>query len=312
MPPKLLSNLDLVRACDNCPYDDFPEPLYTLHLPQDSRPHGYLLESNIRKLPPSKDFHVNHTARTLTLDPVDTSTPLSESCTAAFQRVVDTAIENDIFVKIHGQHSEPFPILGARYRVQIERFAADLYGITARGAHLTVYTMTEDGMRIWVPRRSPDMFTYPNKLDSTVAGGVAAGETPMENLLREAQEEASLPSDMVRKGVKGAGVLTYMSYEPEGVDGREAAIVPDVVFCYDLEVDADVKPVPEDGEVKEFYLMSVEEVQGALGRGEFKTNSAVVMLDFLVRHSYITAENEEDYVEILQRMHRRLPFPVRP
>ena len=58
--------------------------------------------------------------------------------------------------------------------------------------------------------------------------------------------------------------------------------------------------------------MDVDEIQEALSRGEFKTNSAVVMLDFFIRHGIITSDNEKDYVEIMQRMHRRLPFPTAP
>jgi hypothetical protein len=34
------------------------------------------------------------------------------------------------------------------------------------------------------------------------------------------------------------------------------------------------------------------------------------MLDFFIRHGIISADNEEDFVEIRQRMHRRLPFSV--
>jgi hypothetical protein len=58
--------------------------------------------------------------------------------------------------------------------------------------------------------------------------------------------------------------------------------------------------------------MRVDEVKEALSRAEFKTNSAVVMIDFFIRHGIITADNEKDYVEIVQRMHRRLPFPTVP
>jgi hypothetical protein len=50
----------------------------------------------------------------------------------------------------------------------------------------------------------------------------------------------------------------------------------------------------------------VEEVKTALLRGEFKLNSAIVVIDFFVRHGVITAENERDHVEIVCRLHRRL------
>lgn len=89
-------------------------------------------------------------------------------------------------------------------------------------------------------------------------------------------------------------------------------MAPDLVYVYDLEVGPDIVPTPKDGEVKEFYLMGIEEVKRALKRGEFKTNSAVVMVDFFVRQGFVTAEEvgEGVLVEVSQRMHRRLPFPV--
>lgn len=98
--------------------------------------------------------------------------------------------------------------------------------------------------------------------------------------------------------------MAYVGHSKQGL------VVPDQVFVYDLEVGPDVIPVPRDGEVKEFNLMGVDEVKTSLAAGEFKPNSAVVMLDFFIRHGIITAENEKNYVEIVSRMHRRLPFPT--
>jgi len=39
--------------------------------------------------------------------------------------------------------------------------------------------------------------------------------------------------------------------------------------------------------------MGVQEVKDALRRGEFKTNSACVMIDFFIRHGVLTAEEEK-------------------
>ena len=69
-------------------------------------------------------------------------------------------------------------------------------------------------------------------------------------------------------------------------------------------------PRPRDGEVKEFYLWDVETVRGAMLRGEFKTNCALVLIDFFIRHGIVTDENEGDYLELMTRMHRILPVPT--
>jgi hypothetical protein len=43
-------------------------------------------------------------------------------------------------------------------------------------------------------------------------------------------------------------------------------------------------------------------------RGEFRPDSAAVLVEYLIRHGFITPENEPEFVEINVRLHRRLPF----
>lgn len=181
---------------------------------------------------------------------------------------------------------------------------------------MTVYTTDPPNssepseMKIWVPRRSAHLATYPNMLDTSVAGGVEAGETPFESLVREAGEEASLAEELVRRDARSVGCLTYVGTSV-GENGWERGLVmPDVLYCYDLKVGPEVVLSPRDDEVGEFLLMGVEEVKEALLRREFKTNCAMVMIDFFIRHGIITAKEEKDYAEIIMRMHRRLPFRV--
>lgn len=234
----------------------------------------------------------------------------SAACDEAFARVVNSIIDNDLFAIVHGEHSELFKIVGSNYPVHIERFATPLFGIVSRGAHLTAYTQTAEGMKIWVPRRSAHLKTYPSMLDTTVAGGVKANLSPYETIVEEAGEEASLPEDLIRSRVRSCGVLTYMSTTNKGYGGENGLVIPDTVYIYDVELPEDTVPKPRDDEVKEFYLMSIDDINIALAKGEFKTNCAVVMIDFLMRHGVITAENEKDFVELSMRMHRRLPFPT--
>ena len=262
-------------------------------------------------MPWTEGFKIDHEAKTVCLT-VSTENDPSIAYTAALSKLIQKAIDEDTFAVIHGQHSEPYSIIGANVPVSVERFASHLLGIISRGAHLTVYTHTSEGMKIWVPRRSPKLFTYPNCLDTTVAGGVAAGEGPFECIVREAEEEASLSKEHVRRETVATGCLTYVGLNDAAGGGELGLICPTIIYVYDLEVGEDVTCHQNDDEVKEFYLLSVDEVNEALFKGEFKTNSAVIMIDFFVRHGIITAENEKDYAEIVARMHRRLPLPTAP
>ena len=331
------SNLELIQACDrsvsnSCsfrqrliqwlltpsfPYDDPFEPqsgvfssYYKFLLPGDTRPHGLLLPSVVKVMPWTADFIIDHFHRTVQLDPRHSDNRAASACIDALARLIQAAIDKDTFTLLHGQHSELYPIIGAKYPIAIERFARSLFGITARGAHLTAYTITEAGMKIWVPRRSAHLYTYPNCLDTTVAGGVTAGEGPFECIVREAAEEASIPEDIVRTEASSCGVLSYITLRESRGGGEEGLVCPDLIYVYDLKLTPDVIPKPGDDEVSEFYLWDVDEVRQGLARGEFKTNSALVMIDFLIRHGFITTDNETHFAEINARMHRRLPCPT--
>ncbi|CAJ2511252.1 Uu.00g068770.m01.CDS01 [Anthostomella pinea] len=149
-------------------------------------------------------------------------------------------------------------------------------------------------------------------LDVSVAGGIKAGTSPLDTIIAEAGEEASLPPSLVRKNILSAGVLTYVSATGAEFPGEQGLVVPDLIYAYDMELPADVIPKPHDDEVKGFALMSVPEVQRALLGREFKPDAAAVLVDFLVRHGVITAENEPRLAEITMHLHRRLPFRTAP
>jgi 8-oxo-dGTP pyrophosphatase MutT (NUDIX family) len=149
-------------------------------------------------------------------------------------------------------------------------------------------------------------------LDSTVAGGVSAGTSPLQTIVREADEEASLGEDLTRKHIRSAGVLTYITLLEKGQGEVDGLVKPDMIHIYDMELAEDVIPKPHDDEVKEFYLMTSDEVKKALLQKDFKTNSAAVMIDFFIRHGLITADDECDYPEMSMRLHRTLPFATAP
>ncbi|KAI1148318.1 hypothetical protein F4825DRAFT_464980 [Nemania diffusa] len=197
---------------------------------------------------------------------------------AALAKVVKACQERDLF-NLNGEEYEEFAIVGVKYPVRIFR---------------------------------PTISTFPNKLDSTVAGGISAQDTPLETIIREANEEASLPSNLTRQHVRPAGVLTYLTILEQGQGEVGGLVKPDMVHVYDLELAENVIPQPHDDEVKEFYLMTLDEVKAALLRNEFKTNSAAVMIDFFIRHGIISADTEIDYAELNMRLHRTLPFATAP
>jgi len=218
---------------------------------------------------------------------------------------------------LKGWRDELYPIYGEGNRqggrtllCSVERAASAIFGIVTFGCHMTAHTTSkEDGaIKIWVPRRAKTKSTYPGMLDNTVAGGIATGEQPFECVVREAAEEASLSEDLVRKHVKAVGTVTYLHIRDERAGGETGLLQPECQFIYDLDLTGveDVELKPSDDEVESFELMRVDEIRGAMGRGEFKPNCAVVLLDFFVRHGVLTFETERHYMAICSRLHRDL------
>lgn len=222
--------------------------------------------------------------------------------------------ENKTFEVLKGWRNELYPVYGPKNELlySMERSASALFGIVTYGIHMTAYIKSPEsshGIKIWVPRRSANKQTYGGMLDNSVAGGMATGEDAFGSMVREAAEEASLPEDLVKERATAQGLITYIGITSELTGGEVGLIQPECEYVYDLELPTDVVPKPNDSEVQEFYLWTVEEVQAHMAKGEFKPNCGVVLLDFFIRHGIITPENEKDYDEIKQRLHRVLEFP---
>ncbi|EON60984.1 hypothetical protein W97_00194 [Coniosporium apollinis CBS 100218] len=321
--PKL-SNLDLVNACDSFPY---PPPyrsfnpqlrsrLYSLKVVGNNTPLGYVLPAVaevFRNLPDwSLDDAEDDATTTPTLTIVSGTNVAERSAVVA--KTCEALRQTGAFVLLKGWRDELYPVygLGREHLFDIERAASPLFGVNTYGVHMTVYTRSQESgeLKIWVPRRARTKQTYGGMLDNSVAGGIATEEEPFECLVREAAEEASLAEEVVRSGARACGTVTYIYVRDERAGGETGLLQPECQYVYDLEVEEDVVPKPGDNEVEEFGLWSAEEVRESLAKGEWKPNTALVMLDFFVRHGVLTPANEKDYIEIVSRLHRRLEFPT--
>ena len=313
-------NIDLVNECDSFPYQERePEIHATLlskywefHLHGESRAFGYIPEWVVLEMPwDLRYWGIDLETRTVT-SASDRHPRVAHN--EIIEETLSKAREQQTFKVLSGWRDELYPIYGHHnnkgWVISMERAASPLFGINTYGVHMTMYVDTDEGMKIWVPRRSANKQTYGGMLDNTVAGGLATDEKPFNALIREASEEASLPEQLVRHHAKPCGTVSYFHIRDERAGGEIGLLQPESQYVYDMEVNMDVVPQPNDDEVGIFYLWTVDEVKAALGRGEFKPNCALILLDFFVRHGILTAENEPDYIEIVSRIHRRLPFPA--
>jgi 8-oxo-dGTP pyrophosphatase MutT (NUDIX family) len=163
----------------------------------------------------------------------------------------------------------------------LDRGALPDFGVIGVGAHLNGLVQKPDGLHLWVAKRAADKKLDPGKLDHLVAGGVPAGLTPFETLLKEGEEEANLPAKLMR-AAKPACRLRYNMERPEGLRR-------DLLYAYDLVLPEDFTPHPNDGEVESFDLWPLARVLETVSRtDDFKFNVNLVLIDLLIRHGLIT------------------------
>jgi len=177
----------------------------------------------------------------------------------------------------------------------IERALTPFFGIRSFGVHINGYVQTEEGLKMWIAKRSMDKETSPGMLDNFVAGGQPTGISLLENVIKECSEEAGVPHEMSKKA-KVSGVVAYQME----VSNR---LKPDLLYCYDLQLPESFIPENMDGEVDNFTLMPIEEVISLLlDTKTIKENSALVMIDFLMRHKFITKENSINHAKVTRKL----------
>jgi 8-oxo-dGTP pyrophosphatase MutT (NUDIX family) len=165
-----------------------------------------------------------------------------------------------------------------RYRIadlfDIERAAARPFGLTTAAVHLN--GIASDAKHMWIARRSAAKPIDPGMLDNLVGGGIAAGLSIEETLVKEAWEEAGIPRELMRGATRG-GTVSILREVPEGVQSE-------VISVYDLVLPAGFEPSNQDGEVAGFQCFPFAEVLGMLGQpGQFTLDAELVAKDYFKR-----------------------------
>lgn len=187
------------------------------------------------------------------------------------------------------------------------------------------------------------LISSPGKLDVTAGGGIRLGDTPLATILRESSEEALLDTDFVSAYIRSVGTLPFPhrqassplssslstildsihispthhrdSYDHRlNLDShRSHYILPGLYFLYELELPSDLSVLPQpnilDGEVQSFSLMGLQDVLNNLLEGKFKSSSAMAVVDWLVRHGYVTEENDSRFAEVCRHLRVDVGMP---
>jgi 8-oxo-dGTP pyrophosphatase MutT (NUDIX family) len=169
---------------------------------------------------------------------------------------------------------------------RLDRGALPAFGILSQGVHVNGRVRRTDGLHLWVGWRAKDKAVAPGQLDNLIAGGIPAGLSAEETLVKEAGEEASLPPDLALQA-RRVGRVSYVMATTEGTRR-------DVLQCYDLDLPENVTPRPHDDEVERFELWPVRRVLEAVRDTEsVKFNVNLVLIDLFLREGLIDPASEE-------------------
>ncbi len=175
----------------------------------------------------------------------------------------------------------------------LDRAALPSFGIIGAGVHLNGLVRRPDGVHLWVAKRAADKKLDPGKLDHLVAGGIPAGLTPMQTLIKEAAEEAGLPEALAAQAQK----VGSFAYNME----REEGLRRDVIYAFDLDLPESFTPKPMDGEVESFELWPIERAFEQAATSEiFKFNVNLVLIDLFIRQGLIEGSDAQTLRRALQ------------
>jgi hypothetical protein len=278
---------DHIRACNNF------DPARAVPLLAGDERVGLLRRDNAEALRQFADVFAveEHAVRLVARYDVDTLSRIID-------RVVDVLVVERRVPKWRNETFDVAPRWGAPPIFRLDRGAVPFFGTRAYGVHLNGYRSNGDDLYLWVGRRSPDKKVAPDKLDNLVAGGVGNGHGLDETLLKEGDEEASIPTSITKHALPVGAV----SYRME----TELGIRDDVLFVYDLEMPADFLPQNRDGEIVHFDLVPASLVIDRVRTSDdFKFNVNLVILDFALRHGLLRPDDPE-YLDVATGLHRPL------
>lgn len=194
------------------------------------------------------------------------------------------------FLRIRGENFDiragiEGPVLGT-----LDRGAIPAFGVVGHGVHVNGLVRRADGLHVWVGVRARDKAVAPGQLDNIVGGGIPAGLTPAETLVKEAAEEASIPPELAQQA-RPAGRVSYILTLPEGLRR-------DILHVYDLDLPESFTPIPHDDEVERFELWPAARLLEAVRETDnVKFNVNLVLMDLFLREGLVP-EDEAQHLRV--------------
>ena len=157
---------------------------------------------------------------------------------------------------------------------EIERDFLSLFGLPSYGTHCNVWSKYKNSTLLHLAIRSKKIRHFPGLYDNLIAGGQPSKISIIDNLHKEAFEEAGLTKKFMCNAQKSK-TIHYMHNEEKKFNSA-------IIFIYHLEKTPDMKFENQDGEVDGFITIDICNMHELLDEKILKPNCIIPVLDFLI------------------------------
>jgi 8-oxo-dGTP pyrophosphatase MutT (NUDIX family) len=159
----------------------------------------------------------------------------------------------------------------------VDRSAVRMLGLWVHKVHVNGLVPRPDGPpQVWLSRRSAQAVWNPDRFDTLIAGGRAAGQTVDDTVTLEAWQEAGVtPAQLTALRPVSRLSVQYPS---------ERGFLREVLIFFDLDLPETFVPECHDGEIAWARRVSLADLRAIVADGtEMKLSSALVSSDLLRR-----------------------------
>ena len=160
----------------------------------------------------------------------------------------------------------------------IKRSFLSLFGFPSYGVHCNVWRKHKDKFIIYFAKRSEKLKSFPGYIDNTVAGGQPINLSILENLKKEAYEEAGISRKYLKKVQRG-NIVSYFH-------NNNNNFISAVIFNYHLNKIDELELKNIDGEVESFFSLTLENIYKLIEKNLLKPNCIIPILDFILLNDY--------------------------
>ena len=177
------------------------------------------------------------------------------------------------FPKLNFNHNV---IFGGNSFFNIQRSLLSIFGFPQYGVHCNAWSKKKGATFFHLAKRSKKLDDFPGLYDNLIGGGQPVGISIIQNLKKEAYEEAGL-EDISLNNLKRGNTINYFH-------NHNYLAFSGIIFIYDLEVDGKTSFRNIDGEVEKFECFYVDEIYKIFEKKLLKPNSIIPIADFFLRN----------------------------